>query len=449
MYTSTALAVLGLTALAQAHVKMTFPIPFGDATLTNAPLNMTGADFPCKQRPGVYDTTGIPGGTNNMPLGSSHELSFMGSAVHGGGSCQLSITYDTAPTVNSVWKVIHSIEGGCPERNIAGNAPGGANTIDPSTYNFTIPTSLPTGKAVLAWTWYNKIGNREIYMNCAPVSLTAGASKRGEDQDLVGRNESQLMQRDLAAYNALPDMLVINLPPLVEGGCVDTEDYDLKFPNPGDSVEQNSPKFATGTVSNYQGTACSTAPGIAAVAGAAAVTPVAGTSVAASSVAPQVTSSATPTVTGGVFLGSLSSVASSATSIPVASSAASVAPIVSSVASVAPVASSPVASVVASSASPSSTGTASTGTTGTGSAIAAGTACTPEGEWNCIGGSSFQRCASGAWSVVMELAAGTTCADGQSSAMSVSAIVASKEKRMVERRRGRFSGAHIRRHLQS
>lgn len=48
-------------------------------------------------------------------------------------------------------------------------------------------------------------------------------------------------------------------------------------------------------------------------------------------------------------------------------------------------------------------------------AITPGTACKPEGYWNCHkGGTSFQRCASGTWSVVMHVAPGTKCIPGQS-----------------------------------
>jgi len=60
--------------------------------------------------------------------------------------------------------------------------------------------------------------------------------------------------------------------------------------------------------------------------------------------------------------------------------------------------------------------------------------------WNCIAGTSYQRCASGTWSVVMQLAAGTTCTAGQSTAINITAI--GKAKRAV-----RFSNAHVRRHI--
>lgn len=45
--------------------------------------------------------------------------------------------------------------------------------------------------------------------------------------------------------------------------------------------------------------------------------------------------------------------------------------------------------------------------------------CTIEGIFNCIGGSNFQRCASGVWSVVQQMAAGTTCQEGQSQGLAI------------------------------
>ncbi|GAW15403.1 hypothetical protein ANO14919_048120 [Xylariales sp. No.14919] len=40
-------------------------------------------------------------------------------------------------------------------------------------------------------------------------------------------------------------------------------------------------------------------------------------------------------------------------------------------------------------------------------------ACSQEGQWNCIGGTSYQQCASGMWSVVTSMAPGTKCTPGK------------------------------------
>jgi hypothetical protein len=405
---------------------MNTPVPFGKSTLDNSPLLATGADFPCKQRSGVYDAEGA---SNTMALGSTQKLAFTGGATHGGGSCQVSITYDKAPTTSSTWKVIHSIEGGCPIKGVAGNNGASASDVDPDTYSFTVPTSLPTGTAVLAWTWFNKVGNREMYMNCAPITLTASSSKRSED-DLTDGNYTMLMERDTTAYNALPDMFTAN----INNGCATISDTDLLFPNPGDSVEQDG--LATSSaLSKPSGSACgAVVSGASATAGASSPSSAAA---AATTSAPAQASEAS--ASGGVFITvSPASSAVVATASPVASSAtiATVAPVsIASVATSVSVASTPVAA----SSTPASTGT-STGTSGSGSAIAAGTACTTEGEWNCIGGTSFQQCASGTWSVVQELAAGTSCTAGE--ATNINIVAGRKDKRSV-----RFSSSHLRRHI--
>ncbi|KKZ65580.1 hypothetical protein EMCG_08586 [[Emmonsia] crescens] len=48
------------------------------------------------------------------------ELSFLRSALHGGSSCQISISPGRYPNKNSALEVIHSIQGGCPA-NVNGN----------------------------------------------------------------------------------------------------------------------------------------------------------------------------------------------------------------------------------------------------------------------------------------------------------------------------------------
>ncbi|OBT67461.1 hypothetical protein VE03_03068 [Pseudogymnoascus sp. 23342-1-I1] len=406
-FTSSIVATLGMASYASAHIMMSTPIPFGKSSLTNSPLLADGSDFPCKQRGGVYDAEGA---SNSMALGSTQPLNFVGSAVHGGGSCQISITYDEKPTKDSVWKVIHSIEGGCPARNAAGNLAGGPDTPVPDDYSFTIPDSLPTGNAVLAWTWFNKVGNREMYMNCAPIDITGGSSKS---------------KRDTAAYDALPDMFTANID---NGVCATKESVDLQFPNAGESVEKLGSGSLEGPVGNCQAASGSSS-------SASSDSPESTTSAAATSAA------ATPTgINGGVFV--TVAPTASATVAPVAT----VAP-ASSVAPVASAAPTGTTNVTSGSSTPDATvpdadvpANNSTDTTTGSSETTAGTPCPgQEGSWNCISGTSFQRCASGTWSVVQSVAAGTTCEAGISQNMKI--VNAAKPRRSV-----RFSNEHIRRH---
>jgi len=161
--------ILFCLASVNAHMIMLSPTPYGMSTLDNSPLNATGSDFPCKQRSGVYDAEGA---SNIMVIGEPQTLSFMGSAVHGGGSCQVSLTTDLQPTQNSRWMVIHSIQGGCPS-NVTGNLDGDASSLGAAVFQYTIPSGISLGQYTIAWSWVNKVGNREFYMNCGPATIVA------------------------------------------------------------------------------------------------------------------------------------------------------------------------------------------------------------------------------------------------------------------------------------
>jgi hypothetical protein len=413
LFTSIAVAIFGLATLGESHMKMTNPPPYAVPAIDNSPLLEDGSNFPCKQTGGIYSAAA----TSTMPMGSVQTLAFIGSAVHGGGSCQVSVTYDEKPNADSTFKVIHSIIGGCPMKNITGNNGDDPSQVDPDTYSFTIPSTLPTGAATLAWTWFNHVGNREMYMNCAPIAITAPASKRSDEDELMARNITQLRERDQAAFNSLPDMFVANIP---TQNCITTEGTDLLFPNLGDSVDYFGAPGATNLLPSGPSCQAKVAGG-AATGSASAGAPATTAPPVASTASPVATSA--PAVSGGVFH-------TIPTSGPVAST-------VSSAAASALVGSSASTTGAAPSAT-SAAAPASTGTTGSGTAITAGTACTSEGMFNCVGGNSYQQCGSGTWSVVMPLAAGTSCTAGQSMDMAIA-----KLKRSI-----RFSEEHIARQLQ-
>ena len=197
-----AILALGLIGVANAHVKMASPVPFNVANLDNSPLKADGSDFPCKaSSPSSYSISA----TNELPVDKPILLSLLGSAIHGGGTCQLSITFDAQPTKQSVFKVIHTFEGNCPPVNDA-------------KLTFNIPKEFPNAeKATLAWTWFNFMGNREMYMNCAPISITGGSDSKDY-------------------YDSLPDMLVANVPAT---DCKTADNTNPQVPNPGEFVLQS------------------------------------------------------------------------------------------------------------------------------------------------------------------------------------------------------------------
>ncbi|KAJ5690800.1 Extracellular protein [Penicillium macrosclerotiorum] len=251
-----------LAATASAHMQMAKPYPIRsplnkdsdgkkDYSYTN-PLQSSGSDYPCK-------------GYANDPFdsqatyqqGKEYEMELDGSATHDGGSCQLALTYDQGKT----FKVIESMLGDCP---IA------------KKYSFTVPSDAPSGEALLAWTWFNKVGNREMYMNCAMVTI-GGSDARdsgnatesnspkvsehkklshekqmsedkmehmnhppmehtNKQRDMTGTADStNLMgQSKMTAFDSLPDLFVANVDQA--GKCVTIEGAAVDFPIPGDAV---------------------------------------------------------------------------------------------------------------------------------------------------------------------------------------------------------------------
>ncbi|KAI9880050.1 MAG: hypothetical protein M1830_005782 [Pleopsidium flavum] len=376
-------AAIAFSSTVSAHMKIASPVPYGKSSLNNSPLDQSGSDFPCKQRPGVYDAEGA---SNIMPIGKNQTLSFIGSAVHGGGSCQISLTSDKNPGKDAKWQVIHSIEGGCPA-SAAGNLGENANGSGASTFDYSIPEGIAPGDYTLAWTWFNKIGNREMYMNCAPITVTGGSGKRDE----IPEERDDFTKRD----TSFPAMFVAN----VGNGCGTEESHDLIFPNPGTSLQ------IIGSVGNMKGPTGSCAGGSTSSGGSSGGS-ASGVPSSAAGV-PSPTSTAQGNNTGGVFVPS----ASAAPSV-VASSASAVVPSATT-----PAASSPVNT---SSAGGSSVGTCSQ----SGQSI-----CSPDAK-------QIGTCDATGHVTWITVASGTVCSGGYM----VAAGAATPGKRSV-----RFSHGHINR----
>ncbi|KAH7106706.1 hypothetical protein BKA62DRAFT_740583 [Auriculariales sp. MPI-PUGE-AT-0066] len=192
-----------IAAPAFAHMEMSSPSPFRSKTnpqyagsplidySMTAPLDKSGSNFPCK---GYHVDLGtVASSQDTITGGKDLTVSIAGGAAHNGGSCQFSLSYDKGQT----WGVIHSVIGHCP--------------LDAS-YTFTVPDGVPAGKDVLfAWTWFNHSGNREMYMNCAPVNVDSAGT---------GLTVPQMFQANVFG----------------EGTCETVEGVDIDFANPGASM---------------------------------------------------------------------------------------------------------------------------------------------------------------------------------------------------------------------
>ncbi|RPB29246.1 hypothetical protein L211DRAFT_845236 [Terfezia boudieri ATCC MYA-4762] len=193
-----------------AHMVMSEPPPINYKTSPyydvskadfdyTAPLSPSGSNYPCRGMLKYLGTT-VAQSVRTYSPGGTYELKFDGSATHAGGSCQVSLSYDQGAT----WKAFKSFIGGC-----VGIQPGGSQA-----FQFTIPSDAPQGEALFGWTWFNHEGNREMYMNCAVVTI--GSSKKLAKRSLSG-----------------PDMFIAN----IGNGCSTAAGKDVYFPLPGSDVQ--------------------------------------------------------------------------------------------------------------------------------------------------------------------------------------------------------------------
>lgn len=200
---------VGLLAAAPAlaHMEMAWPPALrnkGNKFTTNpdydyvSPLAASGANFPCK---GHHSVLGTPQGqvVATWSQGGVYNMTIQGSAVHGGGSCQASLSYDQGRTFTAIKTWI----GNCP---IQGSG----------TWSFTVPGDAPVGDALFAWSWFNRIGAREMYMNCASVSVKPGSGSGAASTPWAKR----------------PEIFKAN----IGNGCATLEMKDVMIPNPGPDV---------------------------------------------------------------------------------------------------------------------------------------------------------------------------------------------------------------------
>lgn len=193
---------------ALGHVEMIWPYPLRSKHNPStpqslidysmkAPLDASGSNYPCKGY--QNDPNQVPSTTYDS--GSTYNITLDGSATHGGGSCQLSLSYDQGQT----FRVIKSMIGGCPLK---------------TSYDFTIPAYAPSGEALFAWSWQNEIGNREFYMDCAVVQIHGNQHKRQGSYD---------------SMDSLPGIWKADLQSIND--CTTVAGENPVYPHPGPDVE--------------------------------------------------------------------------------------------------------------------------------------------------------------------------------------------------------------------
>jgi hypothetical protein len=165
---------------------MNTPFPYnfnGPDAIINSPIsyaaNASVNPFPCQ---GKWNTTQQ---VTSVAAGSTQLFNFTASIVHGGGSCQFLLTYDSPPPADpSKWRVLQTIFGGCPAQtsgnlaNVYASDPSkkadgvhcGNDTGIDCVRQFEIPidADLAAGNATIAWGWFNNLGNREVRTHHSP-----------------------------------------------------------------------------------------------------------------------------------------------------------------------------------------------------------------------------------------------------------------------------------------
>ncbi|TLD05502.1 uncharacterized protein PgNI_09084 [Pyricularia grisea] len=274
------------SALERRHIEMVYP---NQRNFDNQewghfnPLAPDGSNYPCRPRKGLQ--LKVKGSPTQFTAGVKFEVKFAGEegkgAVHGGGSCQFSLSKGHSPNKDTRFYVIKSIEGGCPKRNSDGNLKPGE---EPDKYDVEIPPQFEPGDWVFAWTWINRIGGEpEYYMNCSPIRIVAGAEKSSlqrrreqgspkdkeaapevkqpgtEDKEPGSKGKEQGAKekdiapketkkpspsgKELGGIDQYPGVFMANLGQ-VSGGCTTTEALRARkailYPHPGSIVERGN-----------------------------------------------------------------------------------------------------------------------------------------------------------------------------------------------------------------
>lgn len=185
-----------LANMCLAHISMSFPPSrrnqlseyYSSIGLVNydlrSPLGVAPDffTFPCK---------GFPKGPSVVTFDTNEiKVTLEGTAVHGGGHCQFGISYDDRNFV-----VLKTVLSNC--------------LLDSMSYSFMIPEDARGQGVTVFWTWINRIGNREYYMECTDITVNTN----GDRTDIRGK---ELLIVNQPGYPTVPEWEV-GAPSYIDG----------------------------------------------------------------------------------------------------------------------------------------------------------------------------------------------------------------------------------------
>ncbi|KAI9188296.1 hypothetical protein H9P43_002687 [Blastocladiella emersonii ATCC 22665] len=151
-----------LAAVSHGHMEMKAPPPRRSKFNKFVPESQIDYDLNSPLAPHTvhpFPCRGSPAGQSVATLtpGRSVPVELYGTAIHGGGHCQFALSYD-----EKTWVVLQTVLNDC--------------MLSGLNFDVPLPATTPGGKAVFGWFWVNKEGNREMYANCADVTINGPAS---------------------------------------------------------------------------------------------------------------------------------------------------------------------------------------------------------------------------------------------------------------------------------
>jgi hypothetical protein len=202
-----------------SHISMSFPPSrrnqlskyYIDSGLVNynlrSPLMVTDDkfSFPCK---------GFPKGPSVATFNNNKlSVTLEGTAVHGGGHCQFGVSYD-----DKTFVVLTTVIGNC--------------LLDTKSYSFDLPQNSKGGDMTIFWTWINRIGNREYYMECADITVNTN----GNNPQIPGK---ELLIVNLPGYPKVPEWEP-NSPSSIDGRDLLASRKDIQYTQITKNVQTNN-----------------------------------------------------------------------------------------------------------------------------------------------------------------------------------------------------------------